>query len=92
MHFSGGVAEYWDLKTSISDVHKILLKAHDHGSMLACGKNKSTGNSRGTSGESMDSDTGLAGGHAYSITRVVVAQTADGDQKVCHMFVKVRLC
>jgi hypothetical protein len=68
-----------------------MLRAHDLGSMLACAKNKTDGNSSGYSGETLDANTGLFGGHAYSVTRVVVAQTNDGDQMVCHMFVRVRL-
>ncbi len=31
----------------------------------------------------MDEETGLIGGHAYSVTNVVVAQTEDGEEQVC---------
>jgi hypothetical protein len=33
-------------------------------------------------GETLDVDTGLFGGHAYSVTNVVVIQTNDGEDKV----------
>jgi hypothetical protein len=78
LHFSGGVGEDWNVKTSSFDIHKAMLKAHNLGALLACVKN----NSEGNTGETLDANTGLFGGHAYSVTNVVVAQTNDGDQKV----------
>jgi hypothetical protein len=68
------------LKASSFDIHKAMLKAHDFGTMSVCW-NKNFG-------ESVDASTGLVGGHAYSVTKVVVAQTNDGDEKVCETFVK----
>ena len=54
-----------------------MLKAYEHGSMFVCGKNNFGGGV-----ESVDENTGLVGGHAYSVTKVVIAETNDGDEKV----------
>ena len=65
------------MKRCTPNIHKTLLKAHDLGSMVTCGKS----NFDGRTGENVDAN-GLVAGHIYSVTKVVVAQTNDGEEKV----------
>ena len=60
-----------------------MQKAQELGSMFVCW-NKNFG-------ESVDADTGIVGGHAYSVTKVVVVQTNDGEEKVCQFFAKTNI-
>jgi calpain len=82
--FSGGIGEQYELKNSPIDIYKILLKAYERCSMLSC---------------SIDPDpkvheartaSGLVRGHAYSVTKVVLAKIDTGNKSGLFPLVRVR--
>ncbi|XP_034251601.1 calpain-A-like isoform X5 [Thrips palmi] len=62
--FTGGVTEMYELKEAPSNLYKVLLKAYERSSLMACSIEPDPYVTEART------DSGLVKGHAYSITRV----------------------
>ena len=82
--FPGGIGEQYDLKNSPIDIYKIMLKAYERCSMLSCSlePDPNVHEARTT--------TGLVRGHAYSVTKVVLAKIDTGNKRGLFPLIRVR--
>ena len=83
--FSGGCAEHYDLKEeNTKEILNMMIKAFEKSSMLACSIDPEPGVTEART------SVGLIRGHAYSITKVVLANIDTGFRRGTVPLVRIR--
>ena len=76
--FTGGCAEFFDLKDAPRDMFHIMLKAYERSSLMGCSIEPDPNQ------HEAQTSVGLVRGHAYSITKVKKSKRETKRECVCH--------